>query len=196
MCKVTISVFEFMKLFPDEHKAREWVEHKRWNGNPTCTYCSTDKAYKTARVGTYRCRQCDKDFTVRMKTVMHRSHIPMHKWLYAMYCVVTARKGISSLQLSKELGMTQKSAWFLLQRIRAACHAGDQLLGKVLERDEIDIGRKDAKQQTPKKLTAGRGAVGKQAVRGMRHQNGKVKATTRERLDAMVNGMSGKHLTL
>ena len=136
MCKVTISVFEFMQMFPDEQKAREWFEKKRWNGNVICPYCSAEKAYKTGRIGVYQCRKCHRDFTVRTHTVMHRSHIHMHKWLYAMYCLVTARKGVSSLQLSKELGIRQASAWFLLQRLREACDSGDPLLGRVVEIDE------------------------------------------------------------
>ena len=64
------------------------------------------------------------DFTIRTGTIFERSHIPLHKWLYAMYLLVTARKGISSLQLAKEIGVTQKSAWFMLQRLREACGSG------------------------------------------------------------------------
>ena len=80
---------------------------------------------------------CKKDFTVRTGTIFERSHVPLHKWLYAIYLVVTARKGISSLQLSKELGVTQKTAWFMLQRIREACKDDDDgFLGGIVEIDE------------------------------------------------------------
>jgi transposase-like protein len=65
--------------------------------------------------------QCKEDFTVRTGTIFERSHVPLHKWVYAMYLLVTARKGISSLQLAKEIGVTQKSAWFMLHRLREAC---------------------------------------------------------------------------
>ena len=143
MCKNTVSVFQFMEMFPNEQKAREWFETKRWQGDPTCVHCSTKNAYKTARIGVYKCRSCKRDFTVRMGTVMHRSHIPMHKWLYAMYCIVTARKRISSMQLSKEIGVTQKSSWTMLHKIREACSSGDSLLGSVVEIDEVYIGAKE-----------------------------------------------------
>ena len=103
---------------------------------------------------------------------MHRSHIPAHKWLYAMYCLVTARKGVSSLQLSKELGIRQASAWFLLQRIRGACSSGDPLLGHVVEIGETHIGGKEKNKHEHRKLNAGRGTVGKQAVVGMRESGG------------------------
>jgi len=71
--------------------------------------------------GYYRCNACKKDFTVRTGTIFERSHVPLNKWYYAMYMLMTARKGISSLQLSKEIGVTQKTAWFMLGRLREAC---------------------------------------------------------------------------
>jgi transposase-like protein len=76
---------------------------------------------KREKTTTDATNECHKDFTIRIGTIFHRSHIPLHKWLYAMYLIVTARKGISSLQLSKEIGIGQNAAWFLLQRIRTAC---------------------------------------------------------------------------
>ena len=163
MDKVTISAFEFMKLFPNEDSAIQWFERKRWAGHVACPLCHNEQIIVLqTKPHFYQCRSCGLDFSVRTNTVMHRSHIPLHKWFYAMYCVVTARKGISSLQLSKELGITQKSAWFLLQRIREGCNSGDQLLGKVVEIDETYIGGKEANKYTNKKLKADRGAVGKQ----------------------------------
>ena len=117
---------------------------------------------------------CGKEFTVRAGSTFERSHIPLDKWLLAMYMVLTARKGISSLQLSKELSITQRSAWFLLARLRESLGGdpGGKLKG-IVEIDEAFIGGKEANKHEWKKLHAGRGTVGKQAVLGLRERGGK-----------------------
>jgi len=88
---------------------------------------------------------------VRTKTIFERSHVPLHKWVYAMYLVVTSRKGISSLQLSKEIGVTQKSAWFMLQRLREACSQNSDKLRGIVEIDETFRGNS---VKTPLELDA------------------------------------------
>lgn len=117
----TISTFQLFKMFPDQEAARVYLEARLWPSGPRCPICAGLDRITTRKDGYYRCNKCAEDFTVRTGTVMERSHVPLHKWLYAMYLLVTARKGISSLQLSKEIGITQKSAWFVLGRLREAC---------------------------------------------------------------------------
>jgi transposase-like protein len=179
--KVTVSTFQFLQSIPDAETARLYIEARRWNGNPVCPFCATCERVQVRKlVGYYRCLACKKDFTVRTGTIFERSHIPLDKWLFAIYLIVTARKGISSLQLSKELGITQKSAWFMLQRIREACGTdGDSaggLFSGIVEADETFIGGKEKNKHAHKKIQGGvRGTVGKIAVIGFRERDGRTK---------------------
>ena len=175
----TISIVELLNRFSTESKAVEWLEQQRWNGVPTCSNCEhTDNiSIPKSKKYTYWCGNCRKNFTIKTNTVMHSSKVPIQKWVVTMYYLMTARKGISSLQLSKEIGVTQKTAWFMLQRIREACKQSDFKLSEVVEVDETYIGGKEKNKHESKKIHAGRGPVGKTAVLGIRQRNGHVVAT-------------------
>ena len=122
MSRSTISTFDLFAMFPDAESARLYLESRLWANGATCPICKSIDRITTRKGGYYRCNACQLDFTIRTGTIFERSHIPLNKWLYAMYMLVTARKGISSMQLAKEIGVTQKSAWFMLHRLREACN--------------------------------------------------------------------------
>jgi transposase-like protein len=171
----TISTFQLLELFPNAEAARIYLEGRLWKDGCKCPTCKSGERITVRKGGFYRCNACQLDFTVRTGTIFERSHIPLHKWVYTMYILVTARKGISSLQLAKEIGVTQKSAWFMLYRLREACGSDIGKLSGTIEIDETFVGGKEINKHAHKKLKAGRGAVGKQSVIGLRQRGGNTK---------------------
>ena len=137
------------KHFHDEAAAYAYVEARIWPEGPVCPHCGgVDKigklAGKSTRIGTYKCYQCRKPFTVKIGTIFEASHVPLNVWLQAMYLIVGSKKGISSNQLHRTLGVTLKTAWFMSHRIREAMRSDDPGFfgqsGGIVEADETFIG--------------------------------------------------------
>ena len=182
MCKdkpETLSTFEFFAKFPDEEAARKFFENKRWGGEPVCGHCGSVSVTecKDHKPMAYRCKDCRKHFSVRTGTVLAESRLPLQKWLLAIFMLTSARKGIPSTQMARELGVTQKTAWFLAQRIRETwLKDRDNHMDGQMQVDETYIGGREKNKHASKKLHAGRGAVGKTAVVGVRDEHGEVRA--------------------
>ena len=133
--------------FRDDEAARKFLETVLWPNGPVCPHCGViGHAYETKRAGVFRCaeKECRKDFTVTMKTVMERSHIALHKWLQAFHLMTSSKKGVSAHQLHRGLDITYRTAWFLAHRVREAMRAGGLAPmgggGSVVEADEIYFG--------------------------------------------------------
>ena len=129
--KESISLYEFFQKFPDEAAAVKYVEKRRWPDGICCPKCGSlsVSAVKNAKPMPWRCRDCRQHYSVRTGTVFAESKLGIHKWLMAAYLMTTARKGISSVQLAKEVGVTQKTAWFMEHRIREAMASRGGLAG-------------------------------------------------------------------
>ena len=184
-----ITLFELQEMFPNEASARKWFEDILWpDGTRHCPRCgSTNTHICSHDKMPYRCRDCRKYFSIKTGTLMAGSPLPLRKWVYAIYLDTTSLKGVSSMKLHRDLGITQKTAWHMQQRIREAFanHDPKAFAGPV-EVDETYVGgkRKNKSNSERKELT-GRGPVDMTAVVGAKdRETNKVAARVVQSTDA------------
>ncbi len=167
--------------FTDEDKAREFLEASRWPDGPVCPFCGQLDTVRpvdgpSMGKGWYYCSECQDKFTVRVGTLYERSHIPLHKWLLASHLMVASKKGMSAKQLSRMLGITYKSAWFMCHRIREGMKPakvgplGGE--GKTVEADESYFGGKEKNKHVSKRKRGNIGGQGKQVVFALVERDG------------------------
>jgi transposase-like protein len=154
-------------IFADAAKARKWLEKLLWADGRVCGYCGTvdESTELPARPGYYQCNACRKQFTVQVGTVFERSHIPLNKWLLAAFLICSSKKGISAHQMHRMLGITYKSAWFMMHRLREAMKIDAKTEGplggegQIVEADETYLGKRDGKPSKPDSFVSGFGWV-------------------------------------
>jgi transposase-like protein len=168
-------------IFQDADKAREFLEAERWPSGPVCPHCgakheATKLKGKSTRPGVYKCKECDKPYTVTVGTVFERSKIPLNKWLLATFLLTSSKKGISSHQIHRTLGVTYKTAWFMTMRIREAMTPSKGSTGpiggegKTVESDETFVGGKK------KNVHRGKPEPQKHAVHALVERGGELRA--------------------
>jgi transposase-like protein len=202
--------------FQDPEKAREFMEAKRWPDGPICPHCGVSgEAYRLeadleaktkthGRKGLWKCAACREQFSVTVGTIMEDSHIPLNKWLFAFHLLCASKKGISAHQMHRMLGVTYKSAWFMMHRIRYAMTQEplSSKLGGIIEVDETYVGGKmrtgshatkpGERPRDRPSATANKAAVVTVLQRGGRAQSQHVTRVTAENLKPIVDAMVEK----
>ncbi|MCY4127861.1 MAG: IS1595 family transposase [Gammaproteobacteria bacterium] len=173
-----ITLIEAVQKFGDDASAEAWFVERRWPDGIECVSCyskriKTRKPSARRKTPVYHCNDCKKDFTVKTGTIMHDSRLSLSKWAMAFYLFSTNLKGVSSMKLHRDLGITQKSAWHLAHRIRETWDDASEKFAGEVEVDETYVGGKEGNKHASKKLRAGRGTVGKTAVIGMKDRETK-----------------------
>ena len=201
-----IDVFQIIAIFPDDATAERWFEETIWAGQRCCGHCGSVQTSEVpnARPMPYWCTDCRSYFSVRTGTSIARSNVPLRKWAMAIYLCLTSLKSVSSMKLHRDIGVSQKTAWFMLHRIRQAWSQADEhgSFSGPVEVDETYFGGKRKNMSNAKREAlagTGRGAVGKTAVVGAKDRATNqvvakvVQSTDKETLQGFVTDHSESH---
>jgi len=174
------TLMQMMAAFPDEQSAIDHFTAIRWAGGAYCPTCGSTKVYHFSDNRTHKCGDCRKRFSIKVGTIFEDSKIPLRSWMMAIWLITSHKKGIASTQLAKDIGVTQKTAWFMTQRLRHAIRTQsfNRPLEGDVEADEMYHGGKEKNKHAWQRTGGKQGGKGKVAVLGLLERGGELRTGT------------------
>ena len=172
-----MNIIEVTKTYGTQQACVDYLEQMRWGGIPTCPYCNSTHTVNRKNILRHKCYDCNRSFTVLIGTIMEATKLPLPKWFAAMTLILNAKKGISSLQLARDLDVNKNTAWYLQKRIRQAMNENNDLLKGIVEIDETYVGGSLVHKHEKLKEEKGYHRMGmehKAPVLGMLQRKGKI----------------------
>ena len=170
------TLIQMMAAFPDEQAAVDHFTAIRWKHGAFCPHCGFDRVYHFSDKKTHKCGRCSRRFSIKVGTIFEDSKIPLRTWMLAIWLITSHKKSIASTQLAKDLGVTQKTAWFMTQRLRYAIRTKsfNRPLNGEIDADETFIGGKEKNKHASQRTGGKQGGKGKVAVFGLLEREGEL----------------------